>query len=278
MSLELKTSTSNDRLDGVYFGDCLDVLRQFPNDVFNLIVTSPPYANARKSTYGGIEPNAYVEWFLPRAAEFYRVLAPQGSFVLNIKEGVVNGERHTYVLELILALKREIGFCWVDEYIWHKTCSVPGKWSNRFRDGWERLLHFAKRSTGFTMHQDVVRIPRGDWAYARLRNLSFNDLIALESKTGSKFSVKRSNWVDRDTVYPTNVLHMSTVTHNTNFSAAFPEWLPGFFIQLFSSEGDYVLDPFLGSGTTYRVARRLGRLPVGIEINPDTHMDLGYGA
>src|SRR6516164_3692182 len=81
----------------VHEGDCADVLRGFADASVDLIVTSPPYADQRASTYGGIHPDAYVEWFLPRAAQFLRVLKPSGSFVLNIKEKAVDGERHTYV-------------------------------------------------------------------------------------------------------------------------------------------------------------------------------------
>ncbi len=75
-------------------------------------------------------------------------------------------------------------------------------------------------------------------------------------------------------VYPTNVLHKSPVAHNTGHSAAFPDWLPEFFIKLFSDPGDSVLDPFLGSGTTYRVAEQLNRVPLGIEINKDSNMEI----
>ena len=87
-------------------GDCLEVLQSYSNDFFDLIITSPPYADSRSHTYGGIKPAKYVKWFLPRAKEFFRVLKPEGSFVLNIKERVVSGERSTYVLELILAMKK----------------------------------------------------------------------------------------------------------------------------------------------------------------------------
>lgn len=65
-------------------GDCLNVLKSFHKDTFDLIFTSPPYADRRKNTYGGISPENYVEWFLPRSAEFLRVLKPSGTFVLNI--------------------------------------------------------------------------------------------------------------------------------------------------------------------------------------------------
>ena len=100
-------------------GDCLDVLKEFPDNFFDLIVTSPPYADSRSKTYGGIKPDKYVEWFLPRSEQFLRVLKPTGTFILNIKERVVIGERHTYVIELILEMRKQ-GWLWTEEFIWHK--------------------------------------------------------------------------------------------------------------------------------------------------------------
>ena len=79
--------------------DCVSVLRQMPDKSVDLIITSPPYADQRKSTYGGIHPDKYVEWFLPISKELLRVLKPTGTFILNIKEKVVDGERSTYVME-----------------------------------------------------------------------------------------------------------------------------------------------------------------------------------
>ena len=114
-------------------GDCREVLATVPDACVDLIVTSPPYADQRKQTYGGVPIDGYVEWFIPIARQLHRVLKPSGSFVLNIKERVANGERHTYVLELILAL-RKIGWLWTEEYVWHKRNCFPGKWPNRFRD------------------------------------------------------------------------------------------------------------------------------------------------
>ena len=257
----------------VHFGDCLDVMTELPSDSIDLIVTSPPYADARKQTYGGISPDEYVDWFCERAEQMLRILAPHGSFVLNIKEKAINGERHTYVLDLILELKRKTGFRWVEEYIWHKTTAAPGKWKYRFRDSWERLLHFSKTSD-IRMNQDAVKVPVGDWTKTRLANMSANDRMRRESATGSNIGRKIAAWEDRKTVYPSNVLHQSPVCHNTGHSAAFPDWLPEFFIELFTDEGDIVLDPFLGSGTTFRVARQLNRIPVGIEIEETTRMEL----
>ncbi len=248
----------------LYLGDCLDILANCDADSIDLIVTSPPYADRRSKTYGGINPNEYVNWFMPRAKQFLRVLKPSGTFILNIKEKAVNGERHTYVIELILEMKKQ-GWLWTEEFIWHKKNSYPGKWPNRFRDAWERCLQFNK-SKQFNMYQESVMVPMGDWAKKRLKNLSKTDQSRDTSKVGSGFGKNVSNWVDRKMAYPTNVLHLATETGNRNHSAVFPKSLPEWFIKLFTKENDWVLDPFAGSGTTCQVAQKLFRNSVGIEI------------
>ncbi len=253
--------------DRIICGDCEHVLAEFPDNSVDLIFTSPPYADQRVGTYGGIKPDAYVDWFLPKAAQLLRVLKPTGTFVLNIKERVVNGERHTYVIELILRM-REQGWLWTEEFIWHKKNSYPGKWPNRFRDAWERLLQFNKQRK-FAMYQDAVMVPVGDWADTRLANLSETDKRRDESRVESGFGKKISNWLGREMVYPDNVLHMATECANRNHSAAFPMDLPTWFINLFTVSGDVVLDPFLGSGTTALAAKQLGRKYVGIDIKQE---------
>lgn len=257
--LEVKTD--------ILLGDCKDILKQLPDNSIDLIITSPPYADQRKNTYGGIHPKDYVDWFLPISEELLRVLHPNGTFILNIKEKVVNGERSTYVLELILELRKQ-GWLWTEEFVWHKKNCFPGKWSNRFRDAWERLLQFNKQKK-FNMYQDAVKVPIGDWATGRLKNLSETDKIRDNAKNGSGFGKNVSNWVGKDTVYPTNVVHLATECSNKNHSAAFPESLPEWFIKLFTQEGDTVLDPFAGSGTTLMVAQKLRRNSIGIEILPE---------
>lgn len=251
----------------ILLGDCREVLKELPENSVDLIFTSPPYADQRKSTYGGIHPDKYVDWFLPISSELLRVLKPSGTFVLNIKEKVVNGERSTYVMELIIAMRRQ-GWLWTEEFIWHKKNAFPGKWPNRFRDSWERLIQFNK-SKKFNMYQEEVMVPMGDWAKVRLKNLSETDKIRDESKVGSGFGKNISNWVDRDMAYPTNVIHLATECNNKNHSAAFPEALPEWFIKLFTKKEDLVLDPFMGSGTTNFVAGRMNRNSIGIEILPE---------
>ncbi|MFH1254251.1 MAG: site-specific DNA-methyltransferase, partial [bacterium] len=139
---------------------------------------------------------------------------------------------------------------------------------NRFRDSWERVLQFNK-TRDFNMYQDVVMVPVGDWANGRLKNLSDTDKIRDNSKSGSGFGKNISNWLERSMVYPNNVLKFATVCNNKNHSAAFPKELPEWFIKLFTQANDWVLDPFLGSGTTSEVAQRMGRNSIGIDIVPE---------
>lgn len=257
--MELKTD--------IFLGDCNEQLKLLSDNSVDLIVTSPPYADQRKNTYGGIHPDKYVEWFLPISAQLLRVLKPTGTFILNIKEKVVEGERSTYVMELIIEMRKQ-GWLWTEEFIWHKKNCYPGKWPNRFRDAWERLLQFNKERK-FHMYQEEVMVPMGDWAKSRLKNLSETDKIRDNSKVGSGFGKNISNWIDREKAYPTNVLHLATECNNKNHSAAFPTELPEWFIKLFTKENDTVLDPFMGSGTTLLVANQMKRNSIGIDITPE---------
>jgi site-specific DNA-methyltransferase (adenine-specific)/site-specific DNA-methyltransferase (cytosine-N4-specific) len=266
----------------LYKADCTKQLcdvSRFPKESVDLIITSPPYANQRKGSYGGIYPEKYVEWFLPISQQLYRILKPKGSFILNIKENVKDGERQTYVLELIIAMK-EHGWHWTEEYCWYKKNCHPGKWHNRFRDSWERCLHFTKNKQ-FKMYQDTVKVPIGNWAKKRFKSMTERDFVRNVSGTNSKFGRNVSNWLNKRKVYPhnvldfekehyvepTTVLHFATACSNRNHSAAFPIELPSWFIKLFTRKKDIVLDPFMGIGTTGMAAVLLERNYIGIEIS-----------
>lgn len=248
----------------LFVEDSLTTLKNMDDNSVDLIVTSPPYADARKSTYGGVKVDEYVEWFSEYSQEMLRVLKDDGSFILNIKEKVVNGQRHTYVMELVLKMISQ-GWLFTEEYIWHKTTTTPGKWPNRFRDLWEHCYHFTKNKK-FVMNQDDVKVPIGDWSKSRLKNLSEKDKTRTSSANGSGYGKNVSNWEGKDMVYPGNVLHGSSETRNTGHSAAFPVWIPEWFIKLFSNAGGTVYDPFMGSGSTAIAALNLDRNVVGSEM------------
>jgi site-specific DNA-methyltransferase (adenine-specific) len=116
------------------------------------------------------------------------------------------------------------------------------------------------------MNQEAVMVPMGDWREARLKSLGRNDIVRFDSQVGSGLGKNIANWIGRDKAYPTNVLHLATECGNKNHSAAFPQELPEWFIKLFTDDGDFVLDPFVGSGTSCKAAQKLGRNSVGIDI------------
>lgn len=271
-------------LNKIYSGDCSKLLTDkilFPDASVNLIVTSPPYADKRKKSYKGVHSDKYVEWFLPIAEQLKRILTDNGSFILNIKEHPSNGERETYVLELILEMKKR-GWLWIEEYCWYKKNSFPGKWPNRFRDSWERCLHFTKNKE-FKMYQDAVKVPIGDWAEKRFKSMSQNDFVRHISKNNSHLTRNVSNWLNKKKVFPHNVLvfeeehrlYLGNVIENAvdgsikNHSAIFPIELPTWFIRLFTKENDVILDPFIGSGTTAVAAVLNRRDYIGIELKPE---------
>lgn len=252
-------------------GDCLEVLRSgaiAPGSVA-LIVTSPPYANQRADTYGGIDPDKYGAWFLARAAEFAKVLAPDGSLVVNLKEHTDRGARHPYVYRLALAMQ-ETGWRLIDEYQWHKTNPVPGRWPDRLRDGFERCYHFARDGGPVKFRPDAVKVPASEKTLLdRERVIERGDDPRRRSATGSHFDTQKNLSRFPTTVDPSNVIRIPVVSTNVGHPAAYPESLPAFFVKLLTDPGDLVADPFVGSGATIAAAQALGRRAVGIELVPE---------
>lgn len=271
-------------IDSFVTGRCEEVLSCFSDECINFIFTSPPYADQR--FYGTdefkIPPKDYVEWFLPKAKEFYRVLSTTGSFVLNINDKVVNGEQQLYVYELVIKLCREIGFKLVRDYIWYNPATPPNIYSTgkygRTKKSHEYCFWFSK-SESWTFNLDPIRKP-----YSK----DMQKFLEGKGKGGREENTRPSThsfdcgkvWNNNGGSDPGSVIEIGNTNSNDMFfklckekgivhPARFPEKLAEFFIMAGTNEGDIVLDPFSGSGTTAIVAARNNRHWIGIDANSE---------
>lgn len=247
-------------------GDSREELKAYEGQA-DLIVTSPPYADARHKHYDSVHPDDFVEWFLTFHDSFFNVLKPNGSLVINIKDKVIDGVRHRFVWHTIEALCQH-GWYSIEDYIWHKPNPMPGRWPTRLSDGWEYCFHLSKSKRPY-FNSDDVRKPIGDWVESRLKKLGQNDLSRHNSANESGFGRDISKWVGKSTVLPTNVLSIPLVGQNKKHPAVFPVDLPLFFINLLCPQDGLTIDPFGGSGTTGIAALSAGRNSVLIDNNAE---------
>lgn len=246
-------------------GDALDLLACLPDGSVDLVVTSPPYASMRRDHYNSIEPDEYPGWFLPISKEIQRAVKPSGSFVLNVKENVVDGSRHPYVMKTVLGMLDQ-GWKLSDTYVWHKTNPYPLKSKRRLKDGWEYAYHFVKNPADFKFFPDNVKVPVKKSACVRMKSVKSND------ETFGTGSAKYTRMMAGDdcesrTVYPSNVLDIGVGANRGAYHPArFPPKLPAFFINLLTEAGDTIIDPFAGSGTTIAEAKKSCRKGIGFDM------------
>ncbi len=242
-----------------------DVARLFAGAKANVAITSPPYASQRRydesSGFKPIPPDQYVEWFRGVAAQIAVVLAPDGSYFLNIKEHCEDGERVLYVKDLVLAHKRQWGWMFVDELCWRNTRNgVPGGWNNRFKNAWEPVFHF---SLCPAIELNAVAVSsRSDDVFQYSPD---NSKSASES--GLLGSGKRKNQ-GAGLARPSNVIEVPAESGQGHHSAPFPRALVEFFVKAFSEPADIIFDSFMGSGTTMAAAHVQRRAGYGCEISP----------
>ena len=248
-------------------GDCRDadvVDRVLAGARVNVAFTSPPYADRRSydesSGFQPVPPDQYAEWFDAAQANVAAHLATDGSFFLNIKEHCEDGQRVLYVKDLTLAFVRQWDWRLVDEFVWVKS-GVPGRWENRFKNGWEPVFHLCRQST-IKFRPDAVAHPSDDV----LRYSPDNP----KTHSGFLSSGIGDNGRISGMALPNNVLRINNARaeKERGHTAEFPVDLPSFFIQAYTDPGDVVLDPFLGSGTTIVACHLTGRVCVGIELSP----------
>jgi site-specific DNA-methyltransferase (adenine-specific) len=245
-----KPSRRSGTLDTLHLGSCAN-MRAVRDRSVNLVFTSPPYPRACRA---GLRPDDWVEWFLRKAGEIQRTLRRDGSLFLVVKEPVVNGERHTFMHDLVREM-RASGWRYCDELIWMMPNPLPRRAAGRLKDSFHRVLHFSL-SRNYAFYPDAVRQP------ARPTN---GQNKRYRTSVGG-FKIDAANFGYADTALPGNVLTCAHVSQSLLHDSAHPDQLASFFIQLTTEPGDVVLDPFAGSGTTLVAAKRLGRRWVGYEV------------
>jgi len=233
-------------------GNCM-VMEEIPDESCHLMVTSPPYFNA-PFDYKGVFKNygQYLGVLRKVAKEIFRVLQNGRIAVLNIDDMLISGEKFPIVADAT-KIFQEAGFRYRDRIIWKKP---------------EGYLRISRRSgvilqNPYPMYfypdnllESIIIFQKGKFNYRS---------IPIEIRKDSKIDTKEFS----DNKWYMTLWAMNNVMPGSPLEkdiAAFPEELPYRAIKLFSYKGETILDPFLGSGTTMKVARDLGRNSMGIEI------------
>lgn len=265
-------------------GDCEEIMKNIPDGSIDLVLTSPPYADQRDygSTVASIAPDEYVEWFAPKAREIYRILKANGNFVLNINDKVVDGYQHLYVFQLLLYLCNDIGFHLVRDYIWYNPATPPNVYS---RGGYGRTkksheyCFWLTKGEAWTFNLDPIRKPYGKDMEKYLLGKGKGDRSQNIRPSTHNFNCEKV-WNNNGGSDPGSVIELANTSSNDFFiklckekgiahPARFPEKLAEFFILSGSEEGEIVLDPFMGSGTTAASANKNNRRWIGIDSNAD---------
>lgn len=259
--------------------------------------TSPPYAEQREydedSEFKPIPPDEYVDWFDPIAENIKFALADNGCFFLNIKEHVEDGERSLYVMELCLHLRNEVGFKYIDQMIWKKP-GLPGRWNNRLRNDFEPIHFFAKDLYDVDCYLYEWTSDGENIDFKRMMVDGYGNIYHFSKQKKFKFFPKRrGKKSDRVPVYsrenknygdsgniaytgirkegialPSNLIEIKgnneSVPHPAMYSVKLVEW----FLDVFTTKGDIIFEPFAGGGTNFIAAENKQRRCFGIEISP----------
>ena len=280
-------------LGDAYLADSLALMRALPGDSIDVVLTSPPYALHFKKEYGNAEKTSYVGWFLPFAREVFRVLKPEGSFILNIGGSYNKGEptRSLYHFKLLIELVESVGFSLAQECFWYNPAKMPmpAEWVTvrriRLRDSVEYVWWLSKTPWPKANNRKVLKPYSKDMERLNRRGVratvrpSGHNIKSSFSGVAAGGSIPPNILEDED--FPVEMLRVGNNAANDTYTkkckdldikihpARFPSALPEFFLKFLTDEGDYVLDPFAGSNTTGAVAESLGLRWIGADLVED---------
>ncbi|HIK03166.1 MAG TPA: site-specific DNA-methyltransferase [Trichormus sp. M33_DOE_039] len=272
-----------------YLGDSLEIITTIPDSSINLILTSPPFALTRQKEYGNASAEKYIEWFLPFAVQFKRVLTDNGSFVLDLGGAYLPGNptRSIYQYELLVRLCKEVGFFLAQDFYHYNPARLPtpAEWVTirrvRVKDAVNVVWWLSKTPNPKADNRKVLK----PYSHS-MKQLLKNGYKAQMRPSGHEISEKFQK--DNQGAIPPNLLEIANTESNSAYlrrckaagvkphPARFPQGFAEFFIKFLTDEGDLVLDPFAGSNTTGFVAETLQRRWISFEINQDYVMGSRY--
>lgn len=238
-------------LNEIICGDNIEVLKELPDDSIDLTVTSPPYDNLR--TYKG-----FVWDFEGIAKELYRVTKEGGVVVWVVNDATINGSETGTSFRQALYFRDECGFNLHDTMIYEKVgLSFPD--SNRYYQMFEYMFIFSK---GHPKTFNPIKDRRNVSAGRKINGLDRKKDGSFKERTGLGKTIKEYG-------VRFNIWKIPNQKRGINHPAPFPEQLANDHIVSWSNPGDIVLDPFVGSGTTAKMATLNGRNYIGIDISDE---------
>lgn len=282
LSAEARTLSYETSSGRAYLADSLQFMRLIEDNSIDLVLTSPPFALKRKKEYGNEDEDKYVEWFLSFAPELFRMLKPDGSFVLDLGGAYTPGfpVRSVYQFDLLVRLVKETGFYLAQEFYHYNPARLPApaEWVNvrriRVKDSVNVVWWLSKTQNPKADNRKVLK-PYSD----SMKHLLRNGYKAKLRPSGHDISEKFSR--DNGGAIPPNLLELANTESNSSYQklcrkhgikvhpARFPQSFADFFIKFLTDEGAWVYDPFAGSNTTGFAAEQLGRRWIASELSPE---------
>lgn len=270
-------------LGQAFVGNSLELLDQLKEESINLIFTSPPFSLQRQKEYGNVTQDKYVDWLSDFAVKVKRVLAPDGSFILDLGGAYQEKRpvRSLYNYRILIRFCDEIGFNLAEEFFWFNPAKLPSpiEWVNkrkiRVKDAVNTIWWFSK--TDFPK-ADVRKVlsPYSDRMKKLLKNA---EKFYTPKKRPSGHDISSNFGVDKGGAIPPNLLQLSHTESASKYlryckiaevkphPARFPKELPSFFIKFLTDpKKDIVLDFFAGSNATGEAAEESGRKWLAFEI------------
>ena len=229
--------------------NCVDGMKLIEDNIIDLTVTSPPYDDLRK--YKGFSFD-----FENVAKELYRITKQGGTVVWIVGDQTLNGSESGTSFRQALYFK-EVGFNLHDTMIWKKTNPMPKVKTKRYFDVFEYMFIFTKGKPN-TFNPIMQQCKLGGKIY----NSTCKNIGGENGRTQKTFVLNNERYKD-------NIWEIAIAQNKTSHPAVFPEQLANDHIISWSNEGDIVFDPFMGSGTTAKVAQMLNRRWIGIELSED---------